>query len=59
MFIAAVEKGLDVYCEKPLAYDIREGMAMVAAAKKSGRIVQIGFQRRQSNTAGAAAHSTR
>ena len=48
MFIAALEKGLDVYCEKPLAYDIRECMAMVAAAKKHGRIVQIGFQRRQS-----------
>jgi predicted dehydrogenase len=48
MFIAALEKGLDVYCEKPLAYDIRECMAMVAAAKKHSRIVQIGFQRRQS-----------
>ena len=48
MFIAALEKGLDIYCEKPLAYDINEGMAMVAAAKKSGRIVQIGFQRRKS-----------
>jgi predicted dehydrogenase len=47
-FIAAVGKGLDVYCEKPLAYDIREGRAMVDAAKRSGRIVQIGFQRRQS-----------
>jgi predicted dehydrogenase len=47
-FIAAVEKGLDVYCEKPLAYDVREGRAMVDAAQKSGRIVQIGFQRRQS-----------
>jgi predicted dehydrogenase len=47
-FIAACEKGLDIYCEKPLAYDIREGMAMVAAAKKAGNIVQIGFQRRQS-----------
>lgn len=46
-FIAAVEKGLDVYCEKPLAYDVREGRAMVDAAQKSGRIVQIGFQRRQ------------
>ncbi|MFA6564934.1 MAG: Gfo/Idh/MocA family oxidoreductase [Verrucomicrobiia bacterium] len=45
-FIAALEKGLDIYCEKPLAYDIREGRAMVDAAKKSGRIVQIGFQRR-------------
>ena len=45
-FIAALEKGLDIYCEKPIAYDIREGRAMVDAAKKSGRIVQIGFQRR-------------
>jgi len=46
--IAAVEKGLDVYCEKPLAYDVREGRAMVDAVQKSGRIVQVGFQRRQS-----------
>lgn len=45
-FIAALERGLDVYCEKPLAYDVREGRAMVDAARKSGRIVQIGFQRR-------------
>jgi predicted dehydrogenase len=47
-FIAALERGLDVYCEKPLAYDVREGRAMVEAAEKSGRIVQIGFQRRKS-----------
>jgi predicted dehydrogenase len=46
--IAALDRGLDVYCEKPLAYDIREGRAAVAAVKKSGRIVQVGFQRRQS-----------
>ncbi len=46
--IAAVERGLDVYCEKPLSYDVREGRAMVEAVAKSGRIVQIGFQRRQS-----------
>jgi predicted dehydrogenase len=45
--IAAVEKGLDVYCEKPLCYDPREGRAMVEAVRKSGRVVQIGFQRRQ------------
>ena len=48
-FIAACEKGLDIYCEKPLAYDIDEGKAMMTAAKKAGNIVQIGFQRRQSN----------
>jgi len=46
--IAALAHGLDIYCEKPLSYDIREGRAMVDAVQKSGRIVQIGFQRRQS-----------
>jgi len=46
--IAALERGVDVYCEKPLSYDIREGCAMARAVQKSGRIVQIGFQRRQS-----------
>ncbi len=48
-FIAACEKGLDIYCEKPLAYDVEEGKAMVTAAQKAGNIVQVGFQRRQSN----------
>ena len=47
-FIAACEKGLDIYCEKPLSYDVMEGIAMVNAWKKAGNIVQIGFQRRQS-----------
>ncbi|MGD0783952.1 MAG: Gfo/Idh/MocA family oxidoreductase, partial [Candidatus Aminicenantales bacterium] len=46
--IAALEKGLDVYAEKPLAYDIREGRAMVEAARRLGRVLQVGFQRRQS-----------
>lgn len=45
-FIAACARGLDIYCEKPLAYDIREGRAMVEAAAKSKSIIQIGFQRR-------------
>jgi predicted dehydrogenase len=53
-FIAALEKGLDIYCEKPLAYDVREGRAMVEAAKKAGRVVGIGFQRRQSKAFAAA-----
>ena len=47
-FIAACKKGLHIYQEKPLAYDIREGRAMVEAASKNAGIVQIGFQRRQS-----------
>lgn len=48
-FLAALEKGLDIYCEKPLAYDVCEGRAMVeAAARRPKQIVQVGFQRRQS-----------
>ncbi len=47
-FLAALQRGLAIYCEKPLAYDIREGRAMADAAQKKGNIVQIGFQRRQS-----------
>ncbi len=47
-FIAACEKGLDIFCEKPLSYDPMEGLAMINAAEKAGNIVQIGFQRRQS-----------
>lgn len=54
-FIAACEKGLPIYCEKPLAYDLREGQAMMAAQKKAGNIVQIGFQRRNSDAFHAAA----
>lgn len=47
-FIAACEKGLPVYCEKPLAYDVNEGKAMLKAAGNAGNLVQVGFQRRQS-----------
>ena len=47
-FVAACEKGLHIYCEKPLAYDVAEGLAMIKASEKAGNIVQIGFQRRQS-----------
>ena len=54
-FIAACRRGLDIYCEKPLAYDVREGRAMVEAAKQSRRVVQIGFQRRQSEAIRGAA----
>ncbi len=47
-FISACKKGLDIYCEKPVAYDIQEGLAMVDAANRTGNIVQFGFQRRNS-----------
>src|SRR6266540_3286255 len=44
--IAAVEAGLDVYVQKPISVDVAEGQAMVAAARKHGRVVQVGTQRR-------------
>ncbi|HOU31538.1 MAG TPA: Gfo/Idh/MocA family oxidoreductase [Bacteroidales bacterium] len=47
-FIDACKRGLHIYCEKPLSYDVAEGIAMVNAWKRAGNIVQIGFQRRQS-----------
>jgi predicted dehydrogenase len=44
--IAAVEAGADVYCQKPISVDVVEGQAMVAAARKNRRVVQVGTQRR-------------
>ncbi len=44
--IAAVEAGADVYVQKPISVDVIEGRAMVAAARKHKRVVQVGTQRR-------------
>jgi len=44
--IDSVEAGKDVYQEKPLSHTIREGREMVAAVKRTGRIVQVGNQYR-------------
>jgi predicted dehydrogenase len=44
--IAAVEAGADVYVQKPISVDVVEGQAMVAAARKHQRVVQVGTQRR-------------
>jgi predicted dehydrogenase len=44
--IAAVETGADVYVQKPISVDVVEGEAMLAAARKHKRVVQVGTQRR-------------
>ena len=46
--IAAVMAGKDVYVEKPASHNVWEGRQMVAAARKYGKIVQIGTQCRSS-----------
>src|SRR5436309_8655481 len=42
--VDAVNAGKDIYCEKPMSHSAADGVAMVDAAKRSGRIVQIGPQ---------------
>jgi predicted dehydrogenase len=44
--IAAAESGVDIYVQKPISVDVREGQAMLAAARKHKRVVQVGTQRR-------------
>jgi predicted dehydrogenase len=46
IMIEAAKAGADIYVQKPVSADVREGAAMVAAARKYNRVVQVGTQRR-------------
>ena len=46
--IQALEAGKDVYVEKPLSITLHEGRRMVEAQKRTGRVVQVGLNRRGS-----------
>ena len=46
MTILACAAGKDVYVEKPLTHVLREGEWMMAAARRHGRVVQVGTQQR-------------
>src|SRR5262245_15937080 len=48
VMIAAVKAGANVYVEKPIGHTIREGRAMVRAARDTGKVVQVGTHRRVS-----------
>jgi predicted dehydrogenase len=43
--VDACAAGKDVYCEKPLSHTVDDGFAMVAAAQKYNRVMQVGSQR--------------
>ena len=43
--IDAMNAGKDVYCEKPMVQHIDDGAPVVAAARQTGRIFQVGSQR--------------
>lgn len=44
--IAALEAGLAVLCEKPMALTVAEGRAMIAAAAAASRVLAVGLLRR-------------
>ena len=44
--IAALNRGLNVLCEKPMALSIDDANRMIAAAQKAGKILQVGQQMR-------------
>jgi predicted dehydrogenase len=44
--IDALKAGAHVYVQKPISVDVMEGEAMVAAARKYNRVVQVGTQRK-------------
>src|SRR5437870_2340776 len=53
---AACVNNKDVYCEKPLSHNIVEGRAMVNAARRNNRVVQIGTQQRSGKHFQEAVH---
>lgn len=44
--IDSIKAGADLYLQKPISVDVIEGQAILAAARKYGRVVQVGTQRR-------------
>jgi predicted dehydrogenase len=44
--IEAMKAGADLYLQKPISVDVAEGQAILAAARRHKRVVQVGTQRR-------------
>lgn len=44
--VDACNAGKDVYVEKPISHNVREGRLMVEAARRNNRVVQVGIQQR-------------
>ncbi len=44
--IEAMKSGADLYLQKPISVDVIEGQSILSAARKYGRVVQVGTQRR-------------
>lgn len=46
IMIEAIKSGVDVWVQKPISRDVVEGRVMFEAARRHGRVVQVGLQRR-------------
>ncbi len=46
MAVMACDAGKDVYVEKPISHNVREGRLMVEAARRANRVAQVGIQQR-------------
>jgi predicted dehydrogenase len=44
--LAALERGLDVFCEKPLCFSVGEAEEIARARDEAGKVVQIGYMKR-------------
>src|SRR5882672_10569351 len=42
----ALEKGINVFCEKPLCFSVPEAREIAAAQAKAGKVVQVGYMKR-------------
>ena len=52
--LAALEAGKDAYIEKPMTYEVDEGLRIIEAVERTGRIVQVGSQGMSSSLNGKA-----
>ena len=44
--LAALDRGLNVFCEKPLCFSVEESREIARARDKAGKVVQVGYMKR-------------
>jgi len=57
--ILAADAGKHVYVEKPCSHNLREGRLMIESARRNGKVMQVGTQRRSSECTQKAVQALR